>query len=243
MDDERCVLVFRVLEEPDASDCEKLRRFAAARDFHIYLQPGGPDTVRPLHEPVQLHYALPDFDLNLNFEATDFTQVNTDINRKMVSRTVELLDLSPRDQVLDLFCGMGNFSLPIARHAGSVVGVEGAAELVQRARANAQRNQLQNTSFYTANLYEQLDHEPWMNLSFNKVLLDPPRSGAFEMLEHINRMSVERIVYVSCYPGTLARDAGELVNNYGYRLASAGVMDMFPHTAHVESIAMFERVE
>jgi len=241
MDDQRCVLIFRVLEEPGESDRDKLRRFGAALDFHIYLQPGGPDTVRPLDEPVQLHYALPDFDLDLNFEATDFTQVNTDINRKMVSRTIELLELAPRDHVLDLFCGMGNFTLPIARRAGSVVGVEGAAELVRRARANAQRNQLQNATFYTANLYEPLDREPWMSLPFNKVLLDPPRSGALEVLAHIHRMSVERIVYVSCYPGTLARDAGELVNNYGYRLVSAGVMDMFPHTAHVESIALFER--
>jgi 23S rRNA (uracil1939-C5)-methyltransferase len=241
MDDERCVLIFRVLEEPGEPDREKLRCFGETRDFHIYLQPGGPDTVYPLDVPVQLHYALPDFDLDLSFEATDFTQVNTDINRKMVSRTVELLDLTPQDHVLDLFCGIGNFTLPIARQAGSVVGVEGAAELVQRARSNAERNQLQNVTYYTANLYEQLDHEPWMKQAFNKVLLDPPRSGAFEMLEHIDRMSVERIVYVSCYPGTLARDAGELVNRYGYKLVSAGVMDMFPHTAHVESIALLEK--
>lgn len=241
MDDERCVLIFRVLEEPGESDREKLRRFGESQNFHIYLQSGGPDTVQPLDAPVQLHYALPEFDLDLCFEATDFTQVNTDINRKMVTRTIELLDLSPRDQVLDLFCGIGNFTLPLARRAGSVVGVEGASELVQRARTNAQRNQLQNVTFYTANLYEQLDHEPWMTMPFNKVLLDPPRSGAFEMLEHIDRMSVERLVYVSCYPGTLARDAGELVNRYGYKLVSAGVMDMFPHTAHVESIALFEK--
>lgn len=241
MDDERCVLIFRVLEEPGESDREKFRRFGASQNFHIYLQSGGPDTVQPLDAPVQLQYALPEFDLELCFEATDFTQVNTDINRKMVARTIELLDLSPRDQVLDLFCGIGNFTLPLARRAGSVVGVEGASELVQRARNNAERNRLQNVTFYTANLYEQLDHEPWMTMPFNKVLLDPPRSGAFEMLEHINRMSVERVVYVSCYPGTLARDAGELVNRYGYKLVSAGVMDMFPHTAHVESIALFEK--
>jgi len=241
MDDERCVLIFRVLEEPGESDREKLRRFGETQDFHIYLQSGGPDTVQPLDAPVQLHYALPEFDLDLRFEATDFTQVNTDINRKMVARTIELLDLNPRDQVLDLFCGIGNFTLPMAKRAGSVVGVEGSSELVQRARANAKRNQLQNVTFYTANLYEQLDHEPWMKVPFNKVLLDPPRSGAFEMLEHINRMSAERVVYVSCYPGTLARDAGELVNHYGYKLVSAGVMDMFPHTAHVESIALLER--
>jgi len=241
MDDDRCVLIFRVLEEPGESDREKLRSFGAARDFGIYLQSGGPDTVQPLDEPIQLHYALPDFDLDLAFEPTDFTQVNTDINRQMVSTTVGLLDLDSEDQVLDLFCGMGNFTLPMARQAGSVVGVEGAAELVQRARNNAERNRLHNVAFYTANLYDKLDNEPWMKIPFNKVLLDPPRSGAFEMLEHIDRMQVQRVVYVSCYPGTLARDAGELVNQYDYKLVSAGVMDMFPHTAHVESIALFER--
>lgn len=241
MDDNQCVLIFRVLEEPGESDREKLRNFGAAQGFSIYLQSGGPDTVQPLDEAIQLHYALPDFDLDLAFEPTDFTQVNTDINRKMVARAVELLDLTSKDQVLDLFCGMGNFTLPIARQAGSVVGVEGAAELVQRARDNAKRNQLQNTTFYTANLYDQLDQEAWMKMPFNKVLLDPPRSGALEMLAHIDRMLVERIVYVSCYPGTLARDADELVNQYGYKLISAGVMDMFPHTAHVESIALFEK--
>ena len=241
MDDERCVLIFRVLEEPGGSDREKLRSFGETQGFHIYLQPGGPETVRPLGTPVQLHYALPEFDLDLEFEATDFTQVNTDINRKMVSRAVQLLDLNAQDQVLDLFCGIGNFTLPIARHAGSVVGVEGAEELVNRARGNAGRNGLQNVSFHTSNLYEQLDNEPWIDLPFNKVLLDPPRSGAFEILEHINRMPVERIVYVSCYPDTLARDAGELVNKYGYKLVAAGVIDMFPHTAHVESIALFEK--
>jgi 23S rRNA (uracil1939-C5)-methyltransferase len=143
--------------------------------------------------------------------------------------------------VLDLFCGLGNFTLPLARRAGEVTGVEGDASLVARARQNAERNHIGNARFYTANLYEPLENEPWLLDRFNKVLLDPPRSGAQEILEHLPRLGVEHIVYVSCYPGTLARDAGILVNDLGYRLISAGVMDMFPHTAHVESIALFEK--
>ncbi|MCG8099219.1 MAG: methyltransferase domain-containing protein, partial [Candidatus Thiodiazotropha taylori] len=154
-----------------------------------------------------------------------------------------LLELREDDQVLDLFCGLGNFTLPMARHAAQVTGVEGDAGLVARARENASRNSLQNTSFYTANLYDELDNEPWLQASFNKALLDPPRSGAQEVLHHLPKLGVERIVYVSCYPGTLARDAGILVAEHGYRLISAGVMDMFPHTAHVESIALFEKVK
>jgi 23S rRNA (uracil1939-C5)-methyltransferase len=144
--------------------------------------------------------------------------------------------------VLDLFCGIGNFTLPIARHSQSAIGVEGDAGLVERARANAERNCLANTEFYTADLYGEIEAEPWVNQDFDKVLLDPPRSGALEVLPLLAKMGAKRIVYVSCYPGTLARDAGELVGKYGYRLASAGVMDMFPHTAHVESIALFEKV-
>ncbi len=241
MDDQRCVLIFRILESLADADREKLRDFARNQGIIIYLQEGGPDTVKPLDEEANLQYMLPEFGLELHFQPTDFTQVNTDINRQMISQALDLLALEKQDQVLDLFCGIGNFTLPMATRAGKVTGVEGAEELVDRARGNAQRNQLHNVSFYTANLYESLEHEPWLQQQFNKVLLDPPRSGAFELLGHLPRMGAERIVYVSCYPGTLARDAGELVNNLGYRLVSAGVMDMFPHTAHVESIALFEK--
>jgi 23S rRNA (uracil1939-C5)-methyltransferase len=190
---------------------------------------------------VELSYQLPEFDLTFYFQPNDFTQVNTDINRQMVHRTVEMLELEPTDRVLDLFCGLGNFTLPLARQAGEVTGVEGDAGLVARARENAVRNHLSNARFFTANLYAALDNEPWLSERYNKALLDPPRSGAQEVLELLPRLGVERIVYVSCYPGTLARDAGILVQEHGYRLTSAGVMDMFPHTAHIESIALFEK--
>lgn len=243
MGDETCVLIFRVLESPSQEDLDHLKAFAPKHNIEIYLQEGGPDSVRPLiGEGVTLSYDLPAFDLTLDFLPNDFTQVNSDINRQMTQRAVELLKLSPEDRVLDLFCGLGNFTLPLARHSARVTGVEGDAGLVARARENAQKNRLSNTSFYTANLYEPLEHEPWLQESFSKVLLDPPRSGAQEVLHHLPKLGAERIVYVSCYPGTLARDAGILVYQLGYRLVTAGVMDMFPHTAHVESIALFEKV-
>ncbi len=243
MGDETCVLIFRLLEKPTEADLALLSEFGPQHQVAVYLQEGGPETVKPLHGVgVELTYALPAFDLTLHFLPSDFTQVNSDINRQMIHRAVEMLALQPEDRVLDLFCGLGNFTLPLARRAGSVTGVEGDAGLVARARENAQRNGLNNTSFYTANLYEPLEQEPWLNKGFDKILLDPPRSGAQEVLAHLPKLGAERIVYVSCYPGTLARDAGILVHELGYRLLSAGVMDMFPHTAHVESIALFEKV-
>ena len=241
MDDERCVLVLRNLDPLGEEDLARLRRFAREQDFILYLQPGGPETVTPLEAPADLHYRLPAFDLSLHFEPTDFTQVNSHINRQMVSRAVELLAPGADERVLDLFCGIGNFTLPLARRAGQVVGVEGAAELVARARHNARRNGLENVTFFAANLYEPLEAEPWLRTGYGKALLDPPRSGALEVLPWLPKLGVRRLVYVSCYPGTLARDAGELVHRHGYRLVSAGIMDMFPHTAHVESMALFER--
>lgn len=241
MDDSQCVLILRVLEPLSAQDEQILVDFASQHDVVFYTQSGGPETVRPLQDAVQLAYRLPDFDLELAFEPSDFTQVNTEINRLMVHRAIDLLDLAPSDRVLDLFCGIGNFTLPIARTAGKVVGVEGDAALVARARANARHNALDHVDYFTADLYGELTSESWMQQRFNKALLDPPRSGALQMLPALPRLGIERIVYVSCYPGTLARDAGELVNTHGYQLRKAGVMDMFPHTAHVESIALFER--
>jgi 23S rRNA (uracil1939-C5)-methyltransferase len=243
MGDETCVLIFRLLEPPTEEDLRLLGEFGPKHQVAIYLQEGGPETVRPLDGVgVELTYALPEFDLQLHFLPSDFTQVNSDINRKMVHRAVEMLQLSPQDQVLDLFCGLGNFTLPLARQAGNVTGVEGDAGLVARAGENAERNGIANTDFYTANLYEELSQAPWLNQRFNKALIDPPRSGAQEILPLLSKLGVERLVYVSCYPGTLARDAGILVHDHGYRVCSAGVMDMFPHTAHVESIALFEKV-
>ncbi len=241
MDDARLVLVLRVLSPPSAADRAVLAAFAAAQDLAVYLQPGGPETVAPLGEPLDLHYGLPQFGLDLAFLPGDFTQVNPDINRQMVGRALELLAPGGSDRVLDLFCGVGNFTLPLATRVRQVVGVEGDSGLVQRARTNAKRNGLDHARFYTANLYGALDAEPWLGESFDKVLLDPPRSGAVEVLPLLPRLGVQRVLYVSCYPGTLARDAGALVREHGYRLVGAGVMDMFPHTAHVESIALFER--
>jgi 23S rRNA (uracil1939-C5)-methyltransferase len=243
MGDEQCVLILRLLDPLSDDDTSKLRDFARTWDLVFYTQSGGPDSVAPLDEAVDLVYRLPEFDLTLCFEPNDFTQVNTEINRQMVKRAVDLLALDRADSVLDLFCGIGNFTLPIARGAAQVTGVEGDAALVARARTNAERNGLGQVRFHTADLYGELDAETWLTGTFNKALLDPPRSGALQVLPWLPRLGVTRLVYVSCYPGTLARDAGELVNTHGYRLVSVGVMDMFPHTAHVESIALFERAQ
>lgn len=241
MDDARCALILRTLDPLDATDEALLDAFQAANDVVFYLQPGGPETVRPLGAGTDLNYRLPAYDLTLGFLPGDFTQVNSDVNRKMIDRALELLDLRPHERVLDLFCGIGNFTLPIGRGCAYVAGVEGDAGLVRRAQQNAVRNLLENVEFFAADLYGEMPAGTWRTDSFDKALLDPPRSGALQVLPLLRELGVRRIVYVSCYPGTLARDAGELVHHYGYRLASVGVMDMFPHTAHVESIACFER--
>lgn len=239
--DETVALVFRVLDAPAAADVASLTAFGVAHGIDIWLQPGGYETVAALTPPVRpLTYSLPDFDVTLQFEPCDFVQVNAPLNRLMVARAVSLLDPQPADSVLDLYCGLGNFSLPLARRAASVVGVEGDASLVARARANAERNGLGNVSFHVANLASDLRGSPWLERGYDLVLLDPPRAGAAEVLPAVVAARPRRIVYVSCHPGTLARDAGVLVHEHGYRLTAAGAMDMFPHTAHVESIAVFE---
>jgi 23S rRNA (uracil1939-C5)-methyltransferase len=242
MGDEACVLVFRTLATPSMRDRGRLTGFAQRYSLHAYIQEGGPETVAPLEgQAVELGYRLPAHDLTLAFEPLDFTQVNPEVNRRMVDRALELLDPRPDERVLDLFCGLGNFTLPLARHAGEVLGVEGDPGLVERARANARRNAVDNARFSVADLYGALEGEPWLGQAFDKVLLDPPRSGAAEVLARLRGREPRRLVYVSCYPGTLARDAGFLVSELGFRLCAAGVMDMFPHTGHVESIALFER--
>jgi len=241
MDDEHCALVLRILDPLSGEDERLLNDFQEANNLVFYLQPGGPETVQPLDAALDLRYHLPAHDVVLRFAPGDFTQVNTDINRQMVDRAIALLDLQRDDRVLDLFCGIGNFTLPIARACAGATGVEGDAALVARARSNAADNALSNLSFYTANLYGELEAEPWLRQAYDKALLDPPRSGALQVLPLLAKRGIQRLVYVSCYPGTLARDAGVLVKHHGYRLLSAGVMDMFPHTAHVESIALFER--
>ena len=236
-------LVFRHLQPLSESDQAALIAFAKANDFAVLLQPGGVDSVRPLwpEQGVALEFALPEYGVTLAFQPLDFIQVNAGMNAKMIARTLELLDPKPEQRILDLFCGLGNFTLPIARRVGEVVGVEGEAGLVARARANALRNGIGNARFYTADLASPLAYEPWINEHYDALLLDPPRSGAEALLPQLPLKKIDRIVYVSCHPGSLARDAGFLVRERGYKLRAAGVMDMFPHTAHVESIALFER--
>ena len=240
MDDEHTALVFRNLDPLSQQDQDALIAYGQTNDLWIYLQSGGPDTVTPIWpETPQLSYA-PEEGLNLEFEPNDFTQVNAGINKKMIQRTMELLDVSAEDRILDLFCGLGNFTLPLATRVTEVVGVEGDEALVRHARNNATNNNLANATFEQADLTKtELKDYPWAKAGFNKILLDPPRSGAFEVLHQLAALGAERLVYVSCNPATLARDAGELVNNHGYTLVSTGVMDMFPHTTHVESIALF----
>jgi 23S rRNA (uracil1939-C5)-methyltransferase len=239
--DDATVLVFRNLVPLSDGDRGKLAAFGAAADISIYLQPGGNDTVQPLHEEADLRFALPAYDVDFTFRPLDFVQVNGDMNRLMVDHALALLDPQPTDRVLDLFCGLGNFTLPLARRAGSVVGVEGEAGLVQRARENAARLGFDNVEFHAADLSRNLRDEPWVRQGFDKLLLDPPRTGAAEAIPQLPLEGVHRIVYVSCHPGSLARDAGILVRDFGYTLKAAGAMDMFPHTAHVESIALFEK--
>lgn len=242
MDDEHVALVFRNLDPLSDADKQKLIDYGQQHDLWIYQQPGGPDTVSPLWpERPQLSYA-PEDGLTLNFDPSDFTQVNAGINEKMIQRALELLDVQPDDRILDLFCGLGNFTLPLARRVAEVVGVEGDQALVRHANNNAALNQLNNAEFEQADLTQtELKDYPWAQKGFNKILLDPPRSGAFEVLHQLADLGAERLVYVSCNPATLARDAGELVNQHGYTMEAAGIMDMFPHTTHVESIAVFTK--
>ncbi len=240
-------LVFRHLEPLGEADLSRLTAFARDTGFAVLLQPGGVDSVRPLHpQDVPLSFPIPEYDLRLAFRPLDFIQVNAGLNQKMIARALELLDPQPGERILDLFCGLGNFTLPIARRAGNVVGVEGDAALVARARENAAGNGVGNAEFHAADLAKDLAGEAWMRApadgrGFDKLLIDPPRAGAAEVLAQLPLKGIRRIVYVSCHPGSLARDAGFLVRERGFRLKMAGAMDMFPQTAHVESIALFER--
>ncbi len=241
--DNAVALVIRVLEPPTAADLQLLRDFEHRHRLQIHLQPGGYETIAPLSgEGQPLTYRLPQFEVELQFQPTDFVQVNRELNERMVAQALRLLDIGKDDSVLDLFCGLGNFSLPLARGCGRVVGIEGEAGLVARARRNAERNGFGNAEFFTANLAAaDLAQAAWAKRRYDKVLLDPPRAGAQEVLPMVAACGAQRVVYVSCHPGTLARDAGLLVHEHGFKLLAAGVMDMFPHTAHVESAAVFQR--
>jgi 23S rRNA (uracil1939-C5)-methyltransferase len=236
--DQDAALVIRHLDPLTGNDEALIRAFADTHEISIWLQPGGPETAQPFH-PAQseLYYDLPEFGLRLAFRPTDFTQVNHGVNRILVARAVRLLDPQPGERVADLFCGLGNFSLALARRGAAVVGFEASRELVERARSNAALNAL-TVQFEQADLFTR-GIAPFG--PFEKLLIDPPREGAVEIIKTLREDWPRRIVYVSCDPATLARDAGVLAHAKGFRLAAAGVVNMFPHTAHVESIALFER--
>ena len=235
-------LCLRVLDPLPEQDARLLQAFAVAEDLDIYVQPGGPDSTYPLAAVRPLCYRLPEFDLRLTFRPTDFTQVNHAVNRVLVRRAVALLQPVPGERVLDLFCGLGNFALAIARRGADVVGIEGSADLVHQADDNARANGLTDrVRFVSADLLRDPGSQLNRLGAFDGALIDPPREGAYEVIRALP--AVGRIVYVSCNPATLARDASTLVHERGYRLEAAGVVNMFPHTSHVESIAMFRRVQ
>ena len=245
--DNALVMIVRHLETFLQADLDLLSEFAKKNKVTLFLQPGNLKSIHPLwpENPEPLFYNFDDFDIRIEFLPSDFIQVNGSINQRLVRQAIELLDVQSDDSVLDLFCGVGNFTLPLARKAKRVIGVEGDKSLVERADHNKQLNKLANVDFFFGDLFKEDmnpdSHGEWLQQSFNKVLLDPPRSGAAEMVKRMGDFKPERIVYVSCGPATLARDAGTLVHEHGYRMTKAGVIDMFPHTAHVESIAVFER--
>lgn len=239
-------IIVRHLQPFSDEDLEKLKQFAIEHQFHLYLQPKGTDSVHrlwPEQGIERLHYSLETHGLQYQYHPTDFTQVNLPINAKMVTQALNLLQLSDQDSVLDLFCGLGNFTLPMAQLAREVIGVEGSGTMVSRASDNASANGISNTQFYTANLdHAELDKivstRQWLQRQYNKVLLDPPRSGAATIINFLPTWQPERVVYVSCNPSTFARDAAS-INLHGYELTSLGVMDMFPHTHHVEVMGLF----
>ncbi|MDN5565644.1 MAG: 23S rRNA (uracil(1939)-C(5))-methyltransferase RlmD [Psychrobacter sp.] len=251
--DQPVALIVRNLEPLSDADLDKLKVFFAARHWQLYLQSKGVDSIerialQPNDDMSQqfgrLYYQLPEYDLTFEFIPTDFTQVNLSVNRQMTKLACDLLELKPGERVLDLFSGLGNFSLPLARlvgATGSVIGVEGSEAMTLRAADNARRNGINNTEFYSQDLTHDCTDKPWANQGFDALLIDPPRSGAWDIMQYLPKFNAQRIVYVSCNPATLARDTKALLEQ-GYRLTHAGVMDMFCHTGHVESIARFEKV-
>jgi 23S rRNA (uracil1939-C5)-methyltransferase len=241
--DNASTLVFRHLLPLVERDEELLRDFGKRHNIQIYLQAHAPDSIVALwpDEPEELYYRLSEFDVEIRFRPTDFVQINSVVNQKMVSQAVRLLELKGDEQVLDLFCGLGNFTLPLARHAGRVLGVEADEPLIAGARRNGRLNDIANAEFMVANLNHEGGPAPWTDFRVDRLLLDPPRGGAIEAIKHLSESLPSRIVYVSCHPATLARDSEYLVHRLGYRLAAAGALDMFPQTSHVESMALFIR--
>ncbi|MNG51057.1 23S rRNA (uracil(1939)-C(5))-methyltransferase RlmD [compost metagenome] len=246
MGDDEIALLVRHTEKLSQQDVNQLKQFALNKQWQLYLQPEGAESLHRVDDPtaaMRLHYHLDDFDLKFGFSPLDFTQVNSTINPQMVKLACDLLQLQQGERVLDLFCGLGNFTLPLARcvgETGQVVGVEGSEEMVRRAAENTQINGIIHAHFYSQDLTKDFSHHSWANQGFDALLIDPPRAGAEEIMHYVPKFGAKKIVYVSCNPATLARDAGVLAQ-HGYRLKKAGVMDMFTHTGHVESIALFEK--
>jgi 23S rRNA (uracil1939-C5)-methyltransferase len=239
------VLIFRIMAGLSAEDEQLLKSFADAHIVQVWTQTKGPDTIAPFYplNAAQLQYSLPEFDLTYPFKPNEFTQVNPQINQVMIRRAMQLLKPQANDKIADFFCGIGNFTLPIARSGAQVLGLEGLANLVERANESAQLNHIKHVKFGVADLFKMTESSLAELGAFDKWLVDPPRDGAFELVKAITpSFAPKRIVYVSCNPATLARDAGVLVNEKGYQLSAAGVINMFPHTAHVESIALFELI-
>jgi len=242
--DHEAALIFRHLQPLSENDEIKLIKFGETYQFDIYAQPNPPEPLRKLYpnnDCYRLHYSLPEENLKFAFHPLDFTQVHLSINRMMVELALKHLNLSDDDIVLDLFSGIGNFTLPIAKRVKTVVGVEGSNEMVNRAYENARLNQIDNAEFHADNLQSPHQNAPWLKHDFTKILLDPPRAGAKEVLPLLQSFMAKTIVYISCNPATLARDAGDLVHQYSYVLTHAGIINMFAHTAHTESIAVFEK--
>lgn len=244
--DSEIALLIRHTEKLKDVDVNRLREYALQKQWQLYLQPAGVDSLHRVDDPqasMQLHYRLNDFDIEFGFNPTDFTQVNPTVNPQMVKMACDLLDLQHGDSVLDLFCGLGNFSLPLARQVGAngnVVAVEGSEEMVKRGTENALNNGITNVTFYAQDLTKDFSQFSWAKQGFDALLIDPPRAGAEQVMHYVPNFGAKKIVYVSCNPATLARDAG-ILSQYGYQLRKAGVMDMFTHTGHVESIALFEK--
>lgn len=241
-DDSNVALVFRHLKPLSEEDRQKLTDFARQNNFQVQLQPGGPDSIVNLYPDQQALFFFPlaNDDIKIHFNVVDFTQVNAEINQKMVAQALHFLDLNNTDKVLDLFCGLGNFTLPIARRCAKVTGIEGDEPMVMRAKENAVENMIINSEYFVADLSQPDPEVGWMRAQYDKILLDPPRLGALEVSQLINRFAAKTIVYISCQPSSLVRDS-KIICDKGYRLTHLGIMDMFPQTAHVESMAVFQR--
>lgn len=237
-------LIVRHLVPLPESDIEKLRLFGKEHAFHMYLHPTPPEPIHkiwPLDGDETLVYHLQDYQVDIQFHPLSFTQVNREMNVQMIKQAIQLLTINRNDRLLDLFCGLGNFTLPMARFAEHVTGIEGSLSMVKDAQKNAVRNHIKNVSFFAANLMGAIEDIEWVRKRYDKILLDPPRSGAKEIMPYFKQWGAKTILYVSCHPATLARDAGTLVHELGYQLKKVGIINMFPHTSHIETIALFEK--